>query len=70
MVHEFENEAEWVLPGRIDPDERHETFVIVVEETACQCFLVQPLQGRFSEQGSLGEQLTLTKQTDKQLDEE
>ena len=70
MVHEFENEGEWVLPGRIDPDERYESLVIVVEVTACQCFLVQPLRGRFSEQGSLGEHLTITKQTDKQLEEE
>ena len=70
MVHEFENKGEWMLPGRIDPDERHETLVIVVEATACQCFLVQPLWGRFSEQGPLWEHLALTKYTGKQLDEE
>lgn len=52
MVHKFENEAKRVFPSRIDPNERHEILVVVVEATVYQCFLVQPLRVTFSEQNS------------------
>jgi len=47
MIHERENEGEWVLPGSINANERHEGLAIIVEAAACQRFLVQPLQITF-----------------------
>lgn len=44
LIHEFENEGEWALPGGIYPGEWHENIVTVGEATACQRFLEQPLR--------------------------
>ena len=53
VTHEFENQGKWVFLGRINPDKRHENVVIIVEVTACQRFLEQPLQVTLSKQNTL-----------------
>ena len=52
-IHKFENEGKRVFPSGINPNERYETLGVVIEATACQGFLVQPLSVTFSEQNTL-----------------
>jgi len=52
-AHEVENEGEWVFPGGINPNERHETLVIVAEATVCQHFVVQSLPVTLNKQNIL-----------------
>ena len=41
MIHELENESQWVLGGGVHSDEWHN--VLVLETTAHQSFFVEPL---------------------------
>ena len=54
LIHEFENEGKRVLPGGINPGERHENIVTVSEATARQRFLEKPLRVTFSKQTHRG----------------
>ena len=52
-IHKFENEGKRMFRSGINPNERYETPGILVETTARQDFLVQPLPVTFSEQNTL-----------------
>ena len=41
MIHELENESQWVLGGGVHSDKWHN--VLVLETTAHQSFFVEPL---------------------------
>jgi len=59
MIHELENEGKRVILSRINPNEWHETLV-VVEKAACQCFFIEPLQVTSCEQIALRYYSSLT----------
>ena len=42
VVHKFENKSERMRLSGVNPNERRD--IPVGETTACQCFLVKPLQ--------------------------
>ena len=44
VIHELEDEGEWVFLGGINPHEWDETPAAVAEATTNQHFLVQPLR--------------------------
>ena len=52
MVHKFKDKGERVLRGGVDPNERGDAAIVVVEATVYQCFLVQPLLGPFNKQST------------------
>ena len=41
MIHELENESQWMLRGGVQSDEWDN--VLTLEATTCQCFYVEPL---------------------------
>ena len=43
VIHELEDEGEWVFLGGINPQEWDETLAAIAETTARQRFIVQPL---------------------------
>jgi len=49
VVHVLEDEAHWILGGRVDTDERDEA--LVPEATAGQCLLAESLPMNFSVDG-------------------